>query len=109
MSDKFTILGLVDRLKPDFRGGSAMATFGLVFFLFWMIYQTPDLLQDSAFTGLAGLLVGSGGIGTVLSFAFGGTKTGSEVMKSQNQALMNVPEPQPDPQVQPDPSQGQVK
>ena len=89
------VLAVIDRLTPDFRLCAAFAVFAMVFYLLHMIEAKPELLKDAAFMGMAGLLVGSGGIGTVLAYAFGGTKSGSEVMTSQNKALTNPSPPTP--------------
>lgn len=85
---KHLALEIVDRITPDVRAWVAIGVFGLVAFVLVMIRENPKLLANASFMQLAALLVGSGGLGMVASFFFGGTKSGSEVMTAQNKAVI---------------------
>lgn len=86
---------------PDARGLVAAGYFALAFYLLYMIGQNPaQLLGNSAFMTVATLIIGTGGLGVVGSFFFGGTKSGSEVMTAQSAALA-APTPAADPAVKP--------
>lgn len=64
--------------------------FLLAFLLLLMIWERPNLLSDPGFTLVLGLVLGSGGIGAINNFYFGGTKTGSSVMESQSKTISNA-------------------
>lgn len=72
------------KLVPDVRAVVMFGYFCLAARLLYMIEGAPDLLKDSAFIGIATMVMGSGGLGIITSFLFGGTKAGSEVMVAQS-------------------------
>ncbi len=72
---------------PDTRFFIAVGYFALVWRVLYMIEGNPSLLTNAAFMTVVTLIAGTGGLGIVGAFFFGGTKSGSEVMSSQNKAL----------------------
>jgi hypothetical protein len=89
-----TILALLDRL--DLRWLVVAGLFGLGFRLLWLIQVNPRILDDAPFMAIATLIMGGSGIGAIVAFMFGGTKSGSAVMESQNKVLTStVPDPKP--------------
>ncbi len=55
--------------------------------ILWMIHDNPALLKEGAFMLLVGMVVGQGGQGAATAWLFGGTQTGSQVMKSNAETL----------------------
>lgn len=84
-------------LIPDLRVVVAIGYFALSWKLIDMIEVNPKLLAVSAFIGVASAVIGSGGLGLIAAFLFGGTKTGSEVMKAQSAAVIASSPPPVDP------------
>jgi hypothetical protein len=82
-------------LIPDTRAFVAGGYFALAFYLLYMVGISPSLLGNAAFMTVASLIIGTGGLGVVGSFFFGGTKTGAEVMNRQSQALSGPAAPPP--------------
>ena len=62
---------LADRLIPNARGWCALAVFAFAWRILWMIDVHPDFLDSAPFMGMAGGILGAGGIGLVLTFHFG--------------------------------------
>ncbi len=94
---------------PDARGFVAAGYFGLAFYLLYMIGQNGKLLDNQAFMMIATLVIGTGGLGVVGSFFFGGTKSGSEVMTAQSAAqaaavVAQATPPDPAPAAPPSPA-----
>jgi hypothetical protein len=80
----------------DVRSLVILALFILSGALLGMIYANPGLLHETAFMMLVTLIIGQGGLGAVTAFLFGGTKTGSDVMKAQSEAVIaGTPPPPP--------------
>jgi hypothetical protein len=77
----------LDKVVPDAREWWLVGLFALAWKLLDMVQQRPDLLKDAAFMTIATLILGGSGIGAASSFLFGGTKTGSEVMSSQQKVI----------------------
>lgn len=75
-------------LIPDLRVAVALGYFALAYKLIDMIGNNPRLLAVSSFIGIATAILGTGGLGLIATFLFGGTKTGSEVMKAQSAAVI---------------------
>ncbi len=75
------------RYMPDARIWVMLGLFALAWRLLWMIAERPALLDSAPFMTIATLILGGSGIGAVVSFLFGGTKTGGEVMKSNAETL----------------------
>lgn len=88
---------------PDTRAFVAVGYFILSGILLQMIATNPDkLLGNAAFMTVTTLIIGTGGLGVVGAFFFGGTKTGAEVMTSQSKTISDSaagstpPAPQPE-------------
>lgn len=64
----------------DLRSLVIILLFGLVAMVLWLISHNKALLDDAAFMAVVGNLVGNGGLGLMLAWLFGGTKTGGETM-----------------------------
>lgn len=75
-------------LIPDTRACMILGIFGLAYKLLSMIDGKPVLLNNTAFMMVATLILGGSGLGAIVAYLFGGTKTGSEVMKAQSDAVI---------------------
>lgn len=73
---------------PDVRVLIALGYFALVWRVLYMIEGNPVLLTNAAFMTIVTLIAGTGGLGIVGAFFFGGTAAGSKVMASQSDALI---------------------
>lgn len=62
---------------PDVRGWAIVGFFALTFMILQMIRENPNLLAVASFMQFAGALA-TGGVLTVASNLFGGTKSGAE-------------------------------
>ena len=80
-------------LIPDTRAWVIVGIFLLAYKLLSMIEANPTLLSNAAFMIVVSLIIGGAGLGAVVSFLFGGTKTGSDVMKAQSDAVINSSPP----------------
>lgn len=76
------------RLIPDTRVAVMLGVFGLAYKILLMIEAKPALLDNSAFMTVVTLIIGGSGLGAVIAFLFGGTRTGAEVMKAQSASLI---------------------
>lgn len=81
------------KLIPDLRVVVAFGYIALVWRLIDAVVANPRLLAVPAMITLITLLAGGGGLGLITAFLYGGTKTGSDVMKAQNDAVINSPPP----------------
>lgn len=81
---------------PDVRVLIACAYFSLAFRILYMVEGHTALLDSAPFLALATMILGTGGLGMVAMFWFGGTKAGTEVMKTQNEKLTGPGSPQVD-------------
>ncbi len=75
------------RFMPDARIWVMVGLFSLAWRLIEIIATKPDILNSAPFMTIVTLVLGGSGIGAVVSFLYGGTKTGSEVMKSNAETL----------------------
>lgn len=66
----------------DVRTLVILALFILAGGILIMVALNPALLHETSFMVLATLVFGGSGLGAVVAFLFGGTKTGSSVMES---------------------------
>lgn len=86
---------------PDTRGWVALGTFALASVLLWMIHADKTLLDSAPFMQLAGTLLGTGGLGLILSFNYsassGSAKANDRADKALNaaSALANQPSASP--------------
>lgn len=91
----------------DIRALVIAALFLLAAGVLAMITFNPALLRDTSFMVIATLIFGGSGLGAVTAFLFGGTRTGSDVMKAQTDALIAsappVPPTNPTPPAEPTP------
>jgi hypothetical protein len=78
---------ILERFAPDTRTLWIILMFILVIRVFGMIEHNPKLLDDSPFMEVVTLLVGTGGVGLISTFLFGGTQSGAKVMETQNQVV----------------------
>ena len=62
--------------------------FALAWRLLDMIGSNVKLLDSGAFMIIVGLIIGSGGLGTLVAFYFGASKTGADVMSAQSQSVI---------------------
>jgi hypothetical protein len=81
-------LRAITNALPDIRVWVIIALFLLSWRILEMISTEPALLKEGAFMLLVGMIVGNGGLGAAVLWLFGGTKTGGEVMKAQNDAVI---------------------
>ena len=72
---------------PETRDLVVVGYFLLAARLLYMIEGQPSLLANAAFMIVVGLVVGTGGLGVIASFYFGGTKTGSDTMVAQTKTI----------------------
>lgn len=72
----------------DVRVWMIIALFSLSWRILEMVDTTPALLKEGSFMLLVGMVVGNGGLGAAVLWGFGGTKTGAEVMKANNDAVI---------------------
>lgn len=64
---------------PTSRDWVGIGTFCLTIMLLWMMKGDPTLMRDDFFKTLATLIIGSGFINSVVGWAYGSTKQGSEL------------------------------
>ena len=81
---------------PDVRVWIVIGLFGLAWRLLYMIEAQPALLNSAPFMTITTLILGGAGLGAPVAFYYGGTKTGSDTMKSQTDALTAAVPAQPD-------------
>ena len=91
------VLAILDRLVPDFRAWVAAGVFALAFYIVHMIEKNPTLLANASFMQMVGMVVGGSGLGVIVLFCYGGTKSGSDVMSAQNKAVIASSPPPADP------------
>lgn len=73
---------------PDIRLLGLLIYAGLTWKLLDMVARNPLLLNIASFMTVVTLIVGGGGLGLAATFMWGGTKSGSDVMKAQNDAVI---------------------
>lgn len=64
---------------PDARGWIGIGVYSLSVMVLWMYAFFPDLRQDDHFKALMTLIVGTGFINAVVSWAYAATKGGGEL------------------------------
>lgn len=64
---------------PDARGWIGIGAFALTVMVLWMLAAFPDLRKDEFFKTIATLIIGTGFINGVVSWAYGATKAGGEL------------------------------
>jgi len=72
---------------PDARGWIGVGVFTLSIMVLWMYAAFPDLRTDDHFKALMTLIVGTGFINAVVSWAYAATKGGGE-LADKNAALV---------------------
>lgn len=72
---------------PDARGWIGLGAFFLTVMVLWMLAVFPDLRQDEFFKTIATLIIGTGFINGVVSWAYSATKSGGE-LADRNAALV---------------------
>lgn len=73
---------------PEVRIVILVFLFLLAWKLLNMLEANPKLLGDSAFMIIVGMIIGSGGIGALVAFYFGASKTGADVMQAQSASVI---------------------
>jgi hypothetical protein len=64
---------------PDARGWIGIGAFSLTVMVLWMLAVFPDLRQDEFFKTITTLIIGTGFINGVVSWAYSATKGGGEL------------------------------
>lgn len=64
---------------PDARGWIGIGAFSLTVMVLWMLAVFPDLRKDEFFKTIATLIIGTGFINGVVSWAYSATKGGGEL------------------------------
>ncbi|NYD88738.1 hypothetical protein [Sphingomonas melonis] len=64
---------------PDARGWIGIGVFVLTVMVLWMLAVFPDLRQDEFFKTIATLIIGTGFVNGVVSWAYSATKGGGEI------------------------------
>jgi len=100
-------LDKIARYIPDIRVWIVVGLFALAWRLLYMIEATPSLLNSAPFMSIAVLILGSGGMGAIVAFYYGGTKSSSSVMEKQSPARVaqQPASPSPTPPAPADPPQ----
>lgn len=80
---------------PNARDWIGLGTFVLTVMLFWMIKEDQSLRQDEFFKTLATLVIGTGFINGVVSWAYSATKTGSELADKNAKIVQQNAAPTP--------------
>lgn len=79
---------------PDARGWIGIALVSLTVMLLWMIKEDPELRKDEFFKTIAVLIIGTGFINGVVSWAYAATKQGGELADKAAEAAIPRAEPQ---------------
>lgn len=64
---------------PNARDWIGIGTFALTIMILWMVKADPSLRRDEFFKTIATLIIGTGFINGVVSWAYGATKGGGEL------------------------------
>ena len=72
---------------PDARGWIGIGIYSLCIMVLWMYAAYPDLRNDDHFKALMTLIVGTGFINGVVSWAYAATKGGGELAE-QNATII---------------------
>lgn len=67
---------------PDTRGWTTIGLFVLVFYIFHLMHVDPKLAATDLFKTVATLICGSGGLGLLFSFVWGGTKSSAGAVEA---------------------------
>ena len=76
---------------PSIRSWVIGGFFALAWKLLNMVEVNPSLLKDQIFAAIVTAVIISGGLAIIVGNLFGGTKVGSEVMKSNADAVVASP------------------
>lgn len=83
---------------PDARGWIGLGVFVLTVMVLWMLAAFPDLRGDEFFKTIATLIIGTGFVNGVVSWAYSATKGGGEladrnadIVKKQVEAPTGTP------------------
>lgn len=71
---------------PDARGWVGISVVGMSVMLLWMM-KDPALREDEFFQTIATLVIGTGFVGGVVSWAYAATKGGGELADKNAEAL----------------------
>lgn len=72
---------------PDARGWIGIGVYSLSIMVLWMYAAFPDLRNDDHFKAIMTLIVGTGFVNGVVSWAYAATKGGSE-LADRNAAIV---------------------
>lgn len=72
---------------PDARGWIGLGVFLLTVMVLWMLAVFPELRQDEFFKTIATLIIGTGFVNGVVSWAYSATKGGGELAE-KNAAIV---------------------
>lgn len=67
---------------PDARGWIGLGIYAMSIQLLWMFALYPELRQDEFFKTIGTLVIGTGFVNGVVSWAYSATKTGGEAAES---------------------------
>lgn len=73
------------KLFPDVRGWATIGSFALAFYTLYLISAHPNLASNEIFKTAVILLLGTGGLGLVYSFLWGGSKASVQAADSVNE------------------------
>jgi hypothetical protein len=68
---------------PDARGWIGIGVFVLTVMVLWMLAIFPELRHDEFFKTIATLIIGTGFVNGVVSWAYSATKSGGELADKQ--------------------------
>lgn len=80
---------------PDARGWIGVGVFVLTVMVLWMLAAFPELRQDEFFKTIATLIVGTGFINGVVSWAYSATKSGGELADNNAEIVRKQAEASP--------------
>lgn len=72
---------------PDARGWIGIGVYSLTVMVLWMLAAFPELRQDEFFKTIATLIIGTGFVNGVVSWAYSATKGGGELAE-KNAAIV---------------------
>lgn len=82
---------------PDARGWIGISLVALTVMLLWMIKADPELRKDEFFKTIAVLIIGTGFINGVVSWAYAATKQGGELADRAANTVMPTKDERPSP------------
>lgn len=80
---------------PDARGWIGIGIYSLTVMVLWMLAAFPELRRDEFFKTIATLIIGTGFVNGVVSWAYSATKAGGELAETnaaivQQQATKDI-------------------